>query len=115
RPGQLAPGPAPGTTGAAVSQVAFTTTPAAGVGIATTPGVDYGALTGPVADICVEGDLSCSAPDRAALLQVAAHIAAQADLRDPIAALGSIQSLLSGVLGDTWTTVVNAVFPIGPW
>ncbi|BDT85604.1 cutinase family protein [Nocardia cyriacigeorgica] len=114
RPGQLAPDPAPGTTGAAVSQVAFTPAPAPGGGIATTPGIDYGALTGRVADICVEGDLSCSAPDRAALLQVAAQIAAQADLRDPIAALGSIQSLLSGVLGDAWTTVVNNDFQIGP-
>ncbi|WP_280198142.1 MULTISPECIES: cutinase family protein [Nocardia] len=114
RPGQLVPDPAPGTTGAAVSQVAFTADPASGGGIATRGGVDYGALTGRVADICVEGDLSCSAPDRAALLQVAAQIAAQADLRDPIAALGSIQSLLSGVLGDTWTTVLLNDFQIGP-
>ncbi|WP_245547319.1 cutinase family protein [Nocardia brevicatena] len=113
RPGQLAPDPAPGTTGAAVSQVAFTPAPAPGGGIATTSGVDYGALTGRVADICVTGDLSCSAPDRAALVQVAAQIAAQADLRDPVAALGSIGSLLSGVLGDTWTTVVNNDFQVG--
>ncbi|WP_084484744.1 cutinase family protein, partial [Nocardia anaemiae] len=114
RPGQLTPDPAPGTEGAAVSGVAITTAPASGSGIATGDGVGYGALTGRVADICVEGDLSCAAPDRAALLRMAAEIAAQADLRDPLAALGSIQTLLSGVLGDAWTTVVNHDFRTGP-
>ncbi|MGY1896393.1 cutinase family protein [Nocardia gipuzkoensis] len=113
RPGQLTPDPAPGTSGAAVSGVAITTAPAAGGGIATSSGVEYGALTGRVTDVCVEGDLSCAAPDRAALLRVAAQVAAQADLRDPVAALGSIQALLSGVLGDAWTTVVNNDFRIG--
>ncbi|MGY2031372.1 cutinase family protein [Nocardia gipuzkoensis] len=113
RPGQLTPDPAPGTSGAAVSGVAITTAPAAGGGIATSSGVEYGALTGRVTDVCVEGDLSCAAPDRAALLRVAAQVAAQADLRDPVAALGSIQALLSGVLGDAWTTVVNSDFRIG--
>ncbi|MCP2290815.1 cutinase family protein [Nocardia amikacinitolerans] len=114
RPGQLTPDPAPGTSGAAVSGVAITTAPAAGGGIATSSGVDYGALTGRVADVCVEGDLSCAAPERAALLRMAAQLAAQADLRDPLAALGSIQALLSGALGDAWTTVVNNDFRIGP-
>ncbi|WP_327096111.1 cutinase family protein [Nocardia vinacea] len=113
RPGQLTPDPAPGTAGAAVSGVAITTAPASGSGIAA-DGVSYGALTGRVAEICVEGDLSCAAPDHAALLRVAAEIAAQADLRDPLAALGSIQALLSGVLGDAWTTVVNRDFHLGP-
>ncbi|MDE1674928.1 hypothetical protein PWJ90_35525, partial [Nocardia gipuzkoensis] len=110
----LTPDPAPGTSGAAVSGVAITTAPAAGGGIATRSGVEYGALTGRVTDVCVEGDLSCAAPDRAALLRVAAQVAAQTDLRDPVAALGSIQALLSGVLGDAWTTVVNSDFRIGP-
>ncbi|WP_433195788.1 cutinase family protein [Nocardia sp. CA-107356] len=114
RPGQLTPDPAPGTSGVAVSGVAITTAPASGSGIATGEGLDYGALTGRVAEICVEGDLSCAAPDHAALLRMAAEIAAQADLRDPLAALGSIQALLSGVLGDAWTTVVNSDFRIGP-
>ncbi|MFD4439899.1 cutinase family protein [Nocardia sp. NPDC058519] len=115
RPGQLTPDPAPGTSGAAVSQVAITTPPASGGGIATTTsGIDYGTVTGRVVDICIEGDLSCSAPDRAALLRMSAQIAAQADLRDPVAALGSIQSLLSATLGDAWTTVVNNDFQVGP-
>ncbi|MFX0578837.1 cutinase family protein [Nocardia nepalensis] len=113
RPGQLTPDPAPGTAGAAVSGVAITTAPASGSGIATDEGLDYGALTGRVADICLERDLSCAAPDHAVLLRMAAEIAAQADLRDPLAALGSIQALLSGVLGDAWTTVVNRDFRLG--
>ncbi|WP_040786038.1 cutinase family protein [Nocardia pneumoniae] len=113
RPGQLTPDPAPGTSGAAVSGVAITTAPASGGGIATGEGVGYGALTGRVADVCVEGDLSCGAPERAALLRIAAQLAAQADLRDPLAALGSIQALLAGALGDAWTTVVNSDFHIG--
>ncbi|MGW0330175.1 cutinase family protein [Nocardia sp. NPDC003183] len=114
RPGQLTPDPAPGTAGAAVSQIALSTAVASGGGIATTSGVDFGSLTGRVADICVEGDLSCAAPDRAALLRVAAQLAAQADLRDPIAAISSVQGLLSGALGDAWTTVVLNDFHIGP-
>ncbi|WP_324195170.1 cutinase family protein [Nocardia puris] len=114
RPGQITPDPAPGTSGAAVSGVAIGSPPASGGGITTTTGPDYGALTGRVIDVCAEGDLSCSAPDRAALLRLAAQLAAQADLRDPLAALGSIQSLLSGTLGDAWTTVVNNDFQIGP-
>lgn len=114
RPGQLTPDPAPGTAGAAVSQISLSTAVASGGGIATTSGVDFGSLTGRVADICVEGDLSCAAPDRAALLRVAAQLAAQADLRDPIAAISSVQALLSSALGDAWTTVVLNDFQIGP-
>ncbi|UGT53978.1 cutinase family protein [Nocardia asteroides] len=113
RPGQTSPDPAPGTSGAAVSRVNLSSAVATGGGIATTSGVDYGALTGRVADICDDGDLSCSAPDRAALLRVAAQLAAQADLRDPIAAIGSIQNLLSAALGDAWTTVVLNDFQTG--
>ncbi|MGY1929529.1 cutinase family protein [Nocardia gipuzkoensis] len=113
RPGQLTPDPAPGTSGVAVSGVAITTAPASGGGIATAEGVEYGALTGRVADVCVDGDLSCAAPERAALLRMAAQLAAQTDLRDPVAALGSIQALLSGALGEAWTNLVNNDFQIG--
>ncbi|MGW4330527.1 cutinase family protein [Nocardia sp. NPDC004573] len=113
RPGQLTPDPAPGTSGVAVSGVAITTVPAAGGGIATSSGVEYGALTGRVVDVCVDGDLSCAAPERAALLRMAAQLAAQTDLRDPLAALGSIQALLSGALGEAWTNVVNNDFQSG--
>ncbi|MEV6096179.1 cutinase family protein [Nocardia sp. NPDC051981] len=105
RPGQVGPDPAPGSTGAAVSTVQLTSSASAGAGIAD-DGTTYGALTGRVADICVDGDLACSAPDNAAMLRAGADLAAQADLRDPIAAVGSIQSLLSAALGDAWTSFV---------
>ncbi|MFE2997383.1 cutinase family protein [Nocardia sp. NPDC059246] len=111
RPGQSVPDPAPGTPGTAVSSVQIANPTADGAGLAD-EGATYGALTGRVADICVDGDLACSAPDRAALLRVGAEIAAQADLRDPLAALGSIQGLLSAALGNAWTTVVLDDFQI---
>ncbi|MFF0492925.1 cutinase family protein [Nocardia sp. NPDC004068] len=113
RPGQLVPDPAPGTSGAAVSGVVISAAPAAGGGLAADAGADYGALTGRVVDICAEADVSCAAPDRAAVLRVGAEIAAQADLRDPVAALASLQGLLSRVLGDAWTRVVLDDIQIG--
>ncbi|WP_405135448.1 cutinase family protein [Nocardia sp. NBC_01388] len=105
RPGQVVPDPAPGSNGTAVAGVQLASSASAGGGIADED-AGYGALTGRVADICVDGDLACSAPDHAAVLRVGAELAAQADLRDPIAAIGSIQSLLSAALGNAWTTVV---------
>ncbi|MFI6779191.1 cutinase family protein [Nocardia sp. NPDC050412] len=111
RPGQTGPDPAPGTSGAAVSAVQISNPPAGGGGIAD-GATSYGALTGRVADICTDGDLACSAPDRAALLRVGAEIAAQADLRDPVAAIGSLNTLLTAAIGDAWTTVVLNDFQV---
>lgn len=111
RPGQTGPDPAPGTSGAAVSGVQISNPPAGGGGIAD-GATSYGALTGRVADICIDGDLACSAPDRAALLRVGAEIAAQADLRDPVAAIGSLNALFTAALGDAWTTVVLNDFQV---
>ncbi|WP_433709716.1 cutinase family protein [Nocardia sp. CA-084685] len=112
RPGQTVPDPVPGTGGAAVSAVEIPNPPAGGGGIAQGAN-SYGALTGRVADICTDGDLACSAPDRAALLRVGAEIAAQADLRNPFAAVGSVGAMLSAALGDAWTTVVLNDFQVG--
>ncbi|MFX0578806.1 cutinase family protein [Nocardia nepalensis] len=112
RPGQTVPDPAPGTSGAAVSTVQISNPPAGGGGIAD-GATSYGALTGRVADICTDGDLACSAPDRAALLRVGAEIAAQADLRNPVAAIGSLNTLLTAALGDAWTRVVLNDFQVG--
>ncbi|QVI19507.1 cutinase family protein [Nocardia tengchongensis] len=105
RPGQVVPDPAPGNAGAAVSAVQLTSSASTGAGIAD-DGATYGALTGRVADICADGDLACSAPDNAAVLRLGAELAAQANLKDPISAIGSIQSLLSAALGNAWTTVL---------
>ncbi|WP_051027291.1 cutinase family protein [Nocardia higoensis] len=104
RPGQVVPDPAPGTSGAAVSRVALTNPSVPGGGIAS--GVGYGELAGRVADICTDGDLACSAPDRAALLRVGAAIAAQADLRDPLSALVTLNGLLHAALGEAWNTML---------
>ncbi|MFC9965696.1 cutinase family protein [Nocardia ignorata] len=111
RPGQIVPDPAPGTSGAAVSQVAITNPSAGGGGIAGS--ISYGALAGRVADICTDGDLACSAPDRAAFLRVGAEIAAQTDLRNPIAALGTVNELLHSALGDAWSTAILEDFLVG--
>jgi hypothetical protein len=112
RPGQAVPDPAPGTNGAAVSAVQISNPPAGGGGIGD-GATSYGALTGRVADICTDGDLACSAPGRAALLRVGAEIAAQADLRSPFAAIGSLQALFTAAMGDAWTTVVLNDFQVG--
>ncbi|WP_433622257.1 cutinase family protein [Nocardia sp. CA-120079] len=112
RPGQTVPDPAPGTRGAAVSGVQVISGAAGGSGIAST-GAGYGALEGRVADVCVDGDLACSAPDQAALLRLGAEIAARANLADPISAVASINALLSQALGDAWTTVINNDIQVG--
>lgn len=113
RPGQTVPDPAPGTTGHSVAGVNMSAGVATGSGIAARD-TGYGALTGRVADICAEGDLACSAPDHAALLRLGAELAAQADLRDPLAAVNSLGALLSAALGDAWTTVLLHDFHVAP-
>ncbi|WP_084525065.1 cutinase family protein [Nocardia vaccinii] len=113
RPGQLVPDSAPGAASGAVSAVRITAPLAPGSGIAA-DNASYGSLTGRVADICVDGDLACAAPDHAALLRVGAEIAAQADLSNPIAAVASLQRVLSGALGTAWNKVVLNDFDVGP-
>lgn len=105
RPGQTAPDPAPGTSGAAVAGARFAPAVPGGGGLAGGE-VAYGALTGRVVDICVEGDLACATPDHAALLRLGALIAAQAHLRDPITAVNSLHGILTAALGRAWTTVL---------
>ncbi|MEV3965874.1 cutinase family protein [Nocardia sp. NPDC050193] len=113
RPGQTVPDPAPGTAGAAVSGVRVEAGVVSGSGIAERD-TGFGSLTGRVADICVEGDLACSAPGQAALLRLGAEIAAQADLRDPVAAANSLDALFAAALGGAWTTVLLNDFQVGP-
>ncbi|MFI5539108.1 hypothetical protein ACIA5H_22245 [Nocardia sp. NPDC051900] len=68
-------------------------------------GTDFGALAGRVGEFCAAGDLACDAPGHAAALRTAAGLAAQADLRDPITAAGS----LAGVWSHTVTEAANTV------
>ncbi|MBF6331801.1 cutinase family protein [Nocardia transvalensis] len=112
RPGQTVPDPAPGTSGNAVATVQLGPPAVAGGGIVAN-GADFGALTGRVAEICAIGDLACSAPDHAALLRLGAHIAAQADLRNPLAALGSLNAILRDTLGSAWTMILAEDFQTG--
>ena len=113
RPGQSVPDRAPGTISGAVSAVRIAAPPAPGSGIAA-DNATYGSLTGRVADICDDRDLACAAPDHAALLRVGAEIAAQADLSNPLAAVASLQRVLSVALGNAWNTVVLNDFDVGP-
>ncbi|MFI9508576.1 cutinase family protein [Nocardia sp. NPDC052566] len=113
RPGQSTPDPAPGTSGGAVAGVHLSSKSVPGSGIAET-NADYGALTGRVADICDDGDLACSAPDRAALLRFGAELFAQADLRNPLAALGSVNTGLHAALNGAWTAVILNDIQLAP-
>lgn len=97
-PGQMTPAPAPGTDGAATSRVRIGVPPTSGGLAADETG--FGELTGRVGEFCAPGDLACDAPGRAAVLRTAAGLAAQADLRDPIAAVNS--------LGGAWQQTVAA-------
>lgn len=113
RPGQTRPDAVPGTPGTAVAGVQILSPALAGSGIGSN-GETFGALTGRVAEICAAGDLACAAPDHAALLRFGARLAAQADLRNPIAALGSLNALLGAALGTAWTTFIDNDVRLGP-
>ncbi|WP_067694041.1 cutinase family protein [Nocardia jejuensis] len=94
-----APDPVPGTSGHAVSGVeAATVATASGSGIAPERDIatSYGSLTGRVASFCSSGDLSCDAPDNAALLRTVANVAGQVEIGgDPIKAISSITQALA--------------------
>lgn len=113
RPGQIVPDRAPGTTGAAVAGVRVTGPPAPGGGIADDH-AEYGALTGRLMDTCDDGDLVCASPAHEALLRLAAEIAAQANLSNPVAAVGSLAGLFQTALGAAWSTVVLTDFHLTP-
>ncbi|WP_159850296.1 cutinase family protein [Nocardia sp. CY41] len=103
-PGQMTPSPAPGTDGAATSQVRVPVPPASG-GI--TPNeVGFGALSGRVAEFCAPGDLACDAPGRAAVLRTAAGLAARADLHDPLAAVSSVSAAWHQTTAAATSTVL---------
>uniref|UniRef100_UPI001C24469F cutinase family protein n=1 Tax=Nocardia noduli TaxID=2815722 RepID=UPI001C24469F len=98
RPGQVSPDAAPGTDPVATSRVRLDPVPFSG-GIADT-GTDFAALEGRVGEFCAAHDLACDAPANAAALQVVAGVAAQADLRDPIVAAGSLVGAWQATVGE---------------
>ncbi|MEU6559254.1 cutinase family protein [Nocardia nova] len=105
-PGRTTPSPAPGTSGAAVAAIHFTATASGGAGIDSTPGSDGGfeSLAGRVADLCTPGDLACDAPAGSPLTRTVKNIAAQSDLRDPVAAISTVAQALAAT---TWKTAVG--------
>ncbi|SUA40719.1 Cutinase [Nocardia africana] len=104
RPGQTSTDPVPGTEATASSQVQFRPVPST-AGIA--PNIeDFGDLTGHVVEICIPGDLSCDAPPHAQLLRAAGGVVAQADLHDPIAAVGTLAATASAAVSNAATTAV---------
>ncbi|MEV6140479.1 cutinase family protein [Nocardia sp. NPDC051990] len=108
RPGATTPTAAPGTTGQRVAEIALLNPSLSGAGItAGQQSSDYGALTGRVADLCVASDATCDTPVGSPLATAAANIAARSDLRDPIAAVGTIAQALSATVYTTAVNVVN--------
>ncbi|MFE9328243.1 cutinase family protein [Nocardia sp. NPDC052278] len=107
--GATTPTAVPGTTGSDVSKIAFTDTVAGGSGIARTAetSASFGSLTGRVADFCVAGDITCAAPSEGPLATTVANIAAQSDLRDPVAAISTIAQALAATVYKTAVGVVN--------
>ncbi len=109
RAGATTPTAVPGTTGTKVSKIAFTDTVPGGSGIARTAdtSASFGSLTGRVADFCVAGDITCAAPSEGPLATTVANIAAQSDLRDPVAAISTIAQALAATVYKTAVGVVN--------
>ncbi|WP_433622255.1 cutinase family protein [Nocardia sp. CA-120079] len=107
--GATTPTAVPGTTGTQVSKIAFTGTATTGSGIARTAdtSADFGSLTGRVADFCVAGDITCAAPSEGPLATTVTNIAAQSDLRDPVAAISTIAQALAATVYKTAVGVVT--------
>lgn len=105
RPGQVTPDAPPGTDGAATSKVSLAPVPDTG-GIAA-DNTGFGDLTGRVGEFCAAGDPSCDAPRHAAALRTAAGIAAQADFRDPIAAVQSLGAAWSSTVAKASNQVIS--------
>lgn len=110
RPEATGPSRVPGTTGGQVEAVTLLNPARAGAGItATSSGSPrtYGTLTGRVADLCAAGDATCDTPPGSPLATTVANITADADLRDPIAAISTIADALSTTVFTTAVEVVN--------
>lgn len=109
--GRRTPDRVPGTSGSAVAGVAPLTaiqTAGGGIGPERDQAVDFGALTGRVADFCIDGDLACAAPDHAPVLRAVANVAGQAQYNgDPIKALASVTQALALTGIKAATNVIN--------
>lgn len=111
-PDRTTPTTAPGTSGAALDDVAAVRqapAPGGGLGSSDTQPADFGKLTGRVASFCATGDLACDAPQGAPLLRAVTNLVSQVKLSggDPIGSLVSIAQALAYTSIKTATTVVN--------
>ncbi|WP_327146837.1 cutinase family protein [Nocardia sp. NBC_01327] len=111
-PDRTTPEPVPGTSGGAVGAVAAVNDMSAqgsGIGPQRDIAVSFGDLTGRVASFCSPGDLSCDAPDNAALLRTVANVAGQVEIgNDPIKSLASITQALGLTAIKAATNVINS-------
>ncbi|WP_194817924.1 cutinase family protein [Nocardia sp. XZ_19_385] len=109
RAGASSPDAVPGTRGAEISKIAFSTSAEAGRGVdrIDTTATGYGALTGRVADLCVAGDLTCATPTEGPIATAITNIAAQSDLGDPVTAITTIAESLAATVYKTAVGVVN--------
>ncbi|MCM6774413.1 cutinase family protein [Nocardia sp. CDC159] len=107
-PTQDTPGPVPGTSGTAIASVRLTNQAPQGEGIDqnATAGGGYGTLTGRVADFCSPGDMTCDTPPGSPLAQTVRNIAAQSDIRDPVAAIATVAQALAAT---AWKTAAGVV------
>ncbi|MFD3427507.1 cutinase family protein [Nocardia fluminea] len=97
-----------GTDGTSVSKVKLTNIGLSGAGIAasTTP-TSYGSLVGRVADLCVAGDATCDVLSASPLLTAVNNISAQAEGKDPVAAIATVAQALASTAFTTAVGVVN--------
>ena len=108
RPGQVGPGPWPGLDqkkNPSAAKFADMYTPPKGEGIGPERDIaaDFGALDGRVAQWCLGGDLSCSAPKSISLARAALGIAAQSSLdftRDPFGVAATLASATANTLAN---------------
>ncbi|MEV0768505.1 cutinase family protein [Nocardia salmonicida] len=102
------PSPTPGTDGAKVATISLTNTGLSGAGIdASAAPTSFGALVGRVADLCVAGDATCDVQSGSPLLTAVSNIAAQAEGKDPVAAITTVAQALASTAFSTAAGVVN--------
>ncbi len=102
------PSAVPGTNGAKVSTISLSNTGLSGAGIAASVGPpSFGALVGRVADLCVAGDATCDVQSGSPLLTAVTNIAAQAEGKDPVAAITTVAQALASTAFFTAVRVVN--------
>lgn len=108
RAGQIGPGPWPGISGQKQPSAAkypdmYTSPTGQGIGPERDIAASFGLLDGRVAQWCVHGDLSCSAPKSISLARAALAITGQSSLdfsRDPFGVAATLAAATANVVGN---------------